>query len=334
MVGALLLLADLTVTAALSGWSALTYITSGAEQVMWIKVLRDHIGLTTIGMLLFLAWINHFGPKHSGTLAVALAVPTALVVLVLIGISAPHLTTQFLEPRHEKFSTVWVQFVGVILALSGVEAIANLTGVMKLDPGSTMDTPKVGRESLKAILPVAIEVVFGTALLGWAMLSLPKVLGQTLHLTNHAQISAALHARNEDMLRFIGEQFGAATVSPWFGIVFGWVVGIVFFLPALERGQHGDRRDDRSALHDGARRRNAASVHEPEQTRRPVVSVTHRGRFADAGVADGDQVHRARGPLRDRGSGRDRGESRLVHVQSQRRLSPVMSAVLFAVTLS
>src|SRR5262245_6158500 len=35
VVGALLLLADLTVTAALSGWSALTYITSGAEHLMW-----------------------------------------------------------------------------------------------------------------------------------------------------------------------------------------------------------------------------------------------------------------------------------------------------------
>jgi len=233
VVGALLLLADLTVTAALSGWSAFTYITSGAENVMWIKVLRDHIALTTIGALVFLAWINHFGPKHSGSLAVVLALPTALIVLVLIGVSAPHLTTQFLEPRHQRFSTVWVQFVGVILALSGVEAIANLTGVMKLDRGSTMDHPKVGRQSLKAILPVAIEVVVGTALLGWAMLSLPKVLGQTLHLTNHAQISAALHARNEDMLRFIGEQFGAVTVSPWFGVVFGWVVGIVFFFLLL-----------------------------------------------------------------------------------------------------
>src|SRR5712691_10993654 len=96
VVGALLLLADLTVTAALSGWSALTYITSGAEQVVWIKVLREHIALTTIAVLVLLAWLNHFGPKHSGSLAVMLAVPTALVVLVLIGISAPHLTTQFL----------------------------------------------------------------------------------------------------------------------------------------------------------------------------------------------------------------------------------------------
>ena len=229
VVGALLLLADLTVTAALSGWAGLSYITSGAEQVVWIKVLRDHIGLTTVAVLIFMGWLNYFGPKHSGSLAVVLSVPTAIVVLVLIGVSVPHLTTQFLEPRHQHFSALWVQFVGVILALSGAESIANLTGVMKLDRGSTMDKPSVARTSLKAILPVAIEVVAGTALLGWAMLSLPSVLGQTLHLTDKLQIGAAMEGRNEDMLRFIGEQFGAITVSPWFGVVFGWVVGIVFF---------------------------------------------------------------------------------------------------------
>src|SRR5881397_2270781 len=195
VIGALLLVADLTVTAALSGWSALAYITSGAEHIVWIKLLRDHIGLTTIGMLLIMGMINYFGPKHSGTLAVALAVPTVIVVVILIGISAPHLTTHFLQPRRESLGALWVQFVGVILALSGAETIANLTGVMKLDPGSTMDRPSVARESLKAIIPVAIEVVFGTALLGWAMLSLPSVLDKTLHLTDKGAISAVLGQR-------------------------------------------------------------------------------------------------------------------------------------------
>jgi amino acid transporter/nucleotide-binding universal stress UspA family protein len=233
VVGALLLLADLTVTAALSGWSALTYITSGAEHIAWIKLLRDHIPLTTIAVLLMMGAINYFGPKHSGSLAVALAVPTFIVVVVLIGISAPHLTTHFLQPRQESLGTLWVQFVGVILALSGAESIANVTGVMKLDPGSTMDKPSVARESLKAIVPVAIEVVVGTALLGWAMLSLPSVLGKTLHLTDMSSISSVLQLRSEDMLRFIGEQFAAATFSPAIGNLFGWIVGIVFFLLLL-----------------------------------------------------------------------------------------------------
>jgi len=233
VVGALLLLADLTVTASLSGWSALTYITSGAENVGFIKLMREHIALTTIGVLLIMGLINYLGPKHSGSFAAALALPTAFVVILLIAISAPHLTTHFLEPRHESLSTVWVQFVGVILALSGAESIANLTGVMKLDPGSTMEHPSVARESTKAIVPVAIEVVLGTALLGWAMLSLPSVLGKTLHLTDKGAIAAVLGQRSEDMLRFIGEQFATATFSPAVGQIFGWIVGIVFCLLLL-----------------------------------------------------------------------------------------------------
>jgi amino acid transporter len=233
VVGALLLLADLTVTAALSGWSALSYVTAGAEQIGWIKLLRDHIALATIAVLLIMAAINYFGPKHSGSLAVALAIPTLIVVVVLIGISAPHLTTHFLQPRHESLSALWVQFVGVILALSGAESIANITGVMKLDPGSTMEKPSVARESLKAIVPIAIEVVAGTALLGWAMLSLPAVLSKTLNLTSLSAIDSVLQLRSEDMLRFIGEQFATATFSPAIGNLFGWIVGIVFFLLLL-----------------------------------------------------------------------------------------------------
>src|SRR5205085_3225657 len=129
--------------------------------------------------------------------------------------------------------TVWVQFVSVILALSGVEAIANLTGVMKLDRGSTVAEPRVGREAAKAIVPVAIEVVIGTALLGWAMLSLPSVMDKTLGLSSKSEIAAVLLRRHEDMLRFMGEQFATASFGLWFGQAFGWIVGIVFLLLLL-----------------------------------------------------------------------------------------------------
>ena len=233
VVGALLLIADLTVTAALSGWSGLTYVIAGTEDIFWLKFLKDHIAFATIGVLLALGFINWFGPKHSGSLAVALALPTVIVVVALIAVSIPYLTTHFLEPRHESLSMLWVQFVGVILALSGVEAIANLTGVMKLDPGSTPERPSVARESLKAITPVAIEVVCATAVLGWAMLSLPAVLERTLGLSTKSEVAAILLKRHEDMLRFMGEQFAAASFGVWIGQAFGWVVGIVFLLLLL-----------------------------------------------------------------------------------------------------
>ena len=151
--------------------------------------------------------INCYGPKHSGNFAVTLALPTVIVVLVLIGITAPHLTTQYLERLHDNPAQLWVQFVGVILALSGVEAIANLTGVMKLDPDSTPEQPKVAREAARAIWPVAVEVVVGTALLGWAMLSINP--NATVMLSDGAHsMREALHLRSEDTLRFVGEYFG------------------------------------------------------------------------------------------------------------------------------
>ena len=211
VIGALLLVADLTVTAALSGWEALKYL----------GVPPHYIPFATIATVMLFGYLNAYGPKHSGSLAVWLAAPTVIVIVALIALSAPHLTLIHLEPMHAKFNDTWVSFVGVILALSGVEAIANLTGVMKLDPGSTPEQPKVGRESFKAILPVAIEVCLGTALLGWAMLSLPK------------SMTPMLDERHEDMLRFLAEHFGAMQFGAAFGNVFGWCVGIVIALLLL-----------------------------------------------------------------------------------------------------
>jgi nucleotide-binding universal stress UspA family protein len=65
------------------------------------------------------------------------------------------------------------------------------------------------------------------------MLSLPSIVGKTLHLTDKGAIAAVLGQRSEDMLRFIGEQFATATFSPAMGQVFGWIVGIVFCLLLL-----------------------------------------------------------------------------------------------------
>jgi amino acid transporter len=144
VVGALLLVADLTVTAALSGWAALSYL----------GVPQDRVMVSTIASILLVGVLNYFGPRHSGSFAIALAIPTLVVVVAIILLAGPHFTLQHLEPPHEDFGNVWVAFVGVILALSGVEAIANLTGTLKPDRGSVIGHPKVGRAALKAILPV------------------------------------------------------------------------------------------------------------------------------------------------------------------------------------
>ncbi len=211
VVGALLLVADLVVTAALSGWAALSYL----------GVPQQYVMISTIGAILLLGALNYFGPRHSGSLAVALALPTVGVIVAIILLSLPHLTFQNLEPLHGNWGHIWVSFVGVILALSGVEAIANLTGTLKPDKDSTIDHPKVGKTSAKAIIPVALEVSVGTALLGWALLSLPKSL------------APEMVARKEDMLRFVAEQYGTMAFGPWFGQAFGVIVGVILALLLL-----------------------------------------------------------------------------------------------------
>src|SRR6266849_7240823 len=82
VLGALLLLADFIVTAAMSCWDAMSYF----------GVSRDHLKLATIGVILLIGFVNSFGPKHSGSFAISLAIPMVLVVVAIIAFSVPHLT--------------------------------------------------------------------------------------------------------------------------------------------------------------------------------------------------------------------------------------------------
>ena len=211
VMGALLLVANFTVTAAMSGWAAMSYFGVPDGYTRW----------ATMGIIAAIGVMNYFGPKHTGSFAMSLAVPMVVVVGLIVIFSVPHLSFANLEISQEGFRKNWVAFVGVILALSGVEAIANLTGVMKLDPSASMEQPRVGQTARKAIWPVALEVVLGTSLLGWAMLSLPR--------SQQSQLAA----RWEDMVRFLAEQYGAMALGEHFGQIFGLVVGVVVGLLLL-----------------------------------------------------------------------------------------------------
>jgi amino acid transporter/nucleotide-binding universal stress UspA family protein len=209
--GALLLVANFIVTAALSGWAAVSYF----------GVPSKYAPVATMALVLVVGVINYFGPKHSGSVSIWLAIPAVIVVVTIVVLSAAHLNIEHFEPRHENLGNTWVAFVGVILALSGVEAVANITGVMKLDPDSTAQHPKVTRTATKAIVPVAIEVVLGTLLLGWAMLSLPK------------NMVPQLASHKEDMLRFLAQVYGGMAGGLAVGQALSIIVAIVFGLLLL-----------------------------------------------------------------------------------------------------
>jgi amino acid transporter/nucleotide-binding universal stress UspA family protein len=218
IVGAFLLIADYLVTAAISALSAFAYL--GVP----------HPEKFAAAAILVIGLLNLLGPKNTGGLAFLISIPTALVVVTLGLFSLPHMHEAIghLQPLHGSFWQNWAGFVGIVLALSGVEAIANATGVMRLDPGSTDEKPSVVKTSTPAILWVMIEVCIFTALLGLAM----HALGG-LQIVNGDVNAPHAEGVRDYMLRYMGEVFVGGAFGPALGHVFGFIVSIVFALLLL-----------------------------------------------------------------------------------------------------
>ena len=213
IVGAFLLVADYVVTAAVSALSAFLYL--GVPYPQYFAA----------GSILLIGALNFFGPKHTGGLAVLVSVPTAIVV-VLLGIFAiPHLgdAVAHTQPLQGGFFHNWNAFVAIVLALSGVEAIANSTGIMKLNPGSSPQKPNVSKTTTKAMVVVMIEVCLFTALLGLAMAALPGLVA------THGEVNApGAEGVRDYMLRYMAQIFAGNVFGPVVGDIAGWIVSIVF----------------------------------------------------------------------------------------------------------
>jgi amino acid transporter len=185
VIGALLLVADYVVTASLSAFEAFHYFNVPSPEVWAI------ISIFVIGAL------NWVGPSQGSRLAafIALAASISAAVLFLFTLpSLPHVDLKM--PDAHAFGN-WSIFVGIVLALSGVESVANMTGIM---------VPPVQRTASKAIWPVMLEVTILTFLLGIAMNAIPGLQG---------------HA--EDMLRALGTYY----IGPWYGSLISFVFGFL-----------------------------------------------------------------------------------------------------------
>jgi amino acid transporter len=216
IVGAFLLIADYIVTASISALSAFQYLGVSHPEIF--------AGFA----ILLIGGLNYFGPKHTGGLAFLVSIPTAIVVIGLGVFALPHLGAALhnLRPLPKGFIHNWTGFVGIILALSGVEAIANATGVMKLDPDSTDDHPSVAKTSTPAIVWVMLEVCILTALLGLAMHALPGLQ------VDNGEVDAPGNPGVRDyMLRYMAQIFVGAQFGGPVGQLAGWIVsGVIGFL--------------------------------------------------------------------------------------------------------
>lgn len=185
VIGALLLVADYVVTASLSSLDAFHYLGF------------SHPELWAIGALVLIGIINIVGPTKSGNIATLIACSTVAVLIILCVAVLPDIKHIQITPPEGSLFSNWTKFVGIVLALSGVEAIANATGIM-VEP--------VGKTARKAIFPVLIEVTVISLILGAAMNCIPGLSGHT-----------------EDMIRVIGDHY----IGPWFGHIVAIVLGML-----------------------------------------------------------------------------------------------------------
>jgi amino acid transporter len=213
IVGAFLLIADYVVTAAISALSAFQYLG-------W-----PHPAIWAAGAILLIGAINYFGPKHSAGLAFLVSIPTVIMVVVLGCFALPHLGEAFrnLQPLRGDWLHNWNGFVSIVLALSGVEAVANTTGVMKLNKGSTDEAPNVSRTSTRAITWVMIEVCFFTALLGLGMLAL-----NGLHIHGDEVDAPGAPGVRDYMLKYMGQVFVGSAFGATAGTIVAFGVSVVF----------------------------------------------------------------------------------------------------------
>jgi amino acid transporter/nucleotide-binding universal stress UspA family protein len=217
IVGAFLLVADYLVTVAISGMAAFQY-------------LGQYFGVTHPEMwgavaILILGALNLFGPRHTGGMAMLIAIPMLIVTVGLGLFSLPHLGEAWrnLRPLSGGFEKNWMSFVGVVLALSGVEAVANATGVMKLNPNSTDAKPNVSRTSTPAVLLVMIEVCLFTALLGLAAHALNGLQIVPGADPSSPDVNAPGHTGVRDyMLAYMAEVFVGAA----FGVVVAKIAAV------------------------------------------------------------------------------------------------------------
>lgn len=212
LMAAFFLIADYLVTASLSALSGFNYL-GVAHPTAWSVFAIFGIGL-----------LNYFGPRHTGNLAFAIALPTFIVVILLALVSIPFLGDAIanLEPLPNNLGLNWLHFTSVIVGMSGIEAIANTTGVMVLDDDKAKH-PSVVKTSTPALLTILLEVTIFTTLFALAASAIP-------HLVSiNGEVNAPGEPGVRDfLLRYMGHYFAGQLFGETVGVFFGIVISIVF----------------------------------------------------------------------------------------------------------
>lgn len=172
VIGATLLLCDFIVTASLSA----------IEGFHYLGIPKEYVVGASIASMFLLGLVNWMGARAAGRFALVIAV-AALGASAIIGLLCLPLVPKGLSTAKLTVDGVsqpwpmWESLVRVVLALSGVEAVASMTGLMK---------QPVAKTSKRTIWPVLIEVILLNMIFGLAINALPgRFEQQTPHYVEH-----------------------------------------------------------------------------------------------------------------------------------------------------
>jgi len=212
VVGALLLFANYVVTASISTYEAIIYI--GGPFGM-ARELAPWLSLFAIGLL---GGLNYVGSKRAGTFALLVAVSAIAITAVLASLTLPHVSTgwQAVTRPTGGSGKIWLNFVAVVLALSGVESIANMTGIM---------VQPVKRTARLSIWPVVGEVIFLNLVLVLVVVSLPELpeVGKDGIIADKPPlaITEGEHALKDHVLYVVAERYVGHAFATVASIIFG-----------------------------------------------------------------------------------------------------------------
>lgn len=261
VVGALLLVTDYIVTEALSVSDSFHYLQldtlvhSGTFWFLSSFVINHANTIWTCLIMICLTTINWRGPHFSAKFAGVASSSTFLLAGFLAVLALPLVPAGLANIGHfnQGIFDVLRNTTGVLLALSGVEAISNMTGIMK-DPERTSRT---------AINLELVKVIFTTVVLGIAMNALPanvtyigtqeangefkietettqqfdlacvtKIVSNKLTGGNQECTKVVRPKARQDMLVAMGKYLVPGT----FGVVYGTAIGLAYGLLLIFAG--------------------------------------------------------------------------------------------------
>ncbi|MDX2148905.1 MAG: universal stress protein [Planctomycetota bacterium] len=228
VVGATLLICDYTVTAALSA----------VEGFHYFGVPSAYVVPASIVTMLALGILNWLGARAAGRFALVIAVValgvSAFIAMLCLPLIPAGLSS--VTPNVEGVTSPWDRWeslVRIVLALSGVEAVANMTGLMR---------QPVARTAKRTIWPVLFEVVLLNLIFCIALNALPSLRDQqvphyvALELRQGVasdQVPQEVRAYRDTALNELAEHAGTSAMGERGGSVLRGVSGIVFGLLLL-----------------------------------------------------------------------------------------------------